>query len=69
MTTLQVDDQVENSDTEYNYKKNRVLGSDNAKVLSKDVGTMHYDELWPVCQDGDFNETDAKNQRIPEKGI
>jgi glutamate decarboxylase len=65
MTTLQVDGQMENnSETEFNYKKSKVLDSEHTPLLSKDVGTAHYDELWPVCQDGDFNETDAKTREF-----
>ena len=42
---IQVDGQVDNSaEPEYNYKKNRVMGEDsNTTLLTKDVGTLHYD--------------------------
>jgi len=32
--------------------------------LKQDIGTMLYDELWPVCQTGNAEETDAKTREF-----
>jgi len=35
-----------------------------AFTLQQDIGTMLYDELWPVCQTGNSEETDAKTREF-----
>merc|ERR1719195_460487 len=35
-----------------------------AFTLQQDIGTMLYDELWPVCQTGNSEETDAKTRQF-----
>merc|ERR1712227_588047 len=36
----------------------------NSFTLEKDIGTSMYDELWPVCQTGNSEETDAKTREF-----
>lgn len=37
---------------------------DDVTNLTESLGNMKYDELWPVCQDGDPKETDAKTRKF-----
>jgi len=37
--------------------------------LEQDIGTMLYDELWPVCQTGNSGETDAKTREFLKRVV
>merc|ERR1712198_549138 len=38
-------------------------------TLNQDIGTMLYDELWPVCQTGNSEETDAKTREFLKRVV
>jgi len=66
MTSIQVDPPVAPT----SIKKKALVDSDNKTyTLQKDIGTMLYDELWPVCQDGNSQETDAKTREFLKRVV
>lgn len=54
MTTIKVDGET----VEEGKNKSGMVGKE------EDVGTMHYNDLWPVCQDKAFQETDEKTREF-----
>merc|ERR1711970_716313 len=50
-------------------KKGLVDSDNKTYTLDQDIGTMLYDELWPVCQDGNATETDAKTREFLKRVV